>query len=695
MCAIRARIRAVAMLAAVIAVFSFSSCSDSVDESNLYVFKGQMVSTFLTDNSDRFSDYIDLARRTRLSKKSQSTVMELLATRGNYTCFAPTNDAVQAFVDSLMNQENYPVSEVSDSIAEMIVKNSIIDTDQNEAYATNDFTEGALAYQNLNDRYVTISFDTIDGRAATIVNSESRIVDADNECENGYVHVMDRVVAMSNDEISQLIGQAENCKIFSRLLQETGWASKLNKYRDEEYEENHPEYGNAIGSTGGGVAQYKCPDHRYFGYTAFVEPDSVFEQKWGIRLQISQFGQIENWDEVKAAIEQHCNAVDIYRQTSEAAGSPSDWNDDDNVVNQFVAYHLYEDQIPFDLLVIHINEWGFSFKNPNKLAANVTRNYESMGKQHRLFRITEGESTDGKRLNRWSSYDDDTYAELTVHDKGALVSSTNGQYKNNALNGFYYPIDDIIVYDSHIRDYVLNDRLRFDLTDYMKESGANGFGNPHRALDFQNMPNGYLSKVVRITDESWQIDFNEVNPNGWVDVNCNEILILGQYDVTFELPAVPVDGTYEFRWGLSNASWRGMTQIYFGTNPDNLPAIGVPLDMRAEYSSPNIGWIKDNPDDEQANKENDKAMRNHGYMKGPKLYGLLNASGVSTSFRDGNGSSMLSMRYIVYRGPMQADKHYYVRFKNVLTNPYGQLFCDYFELVPRSIYNGEKAENIW
>lgn len=676
-------------------LFAFTGCSDSVDDSNLYVFKGEMVSSFLTNNSDRFSDYISLAKRTKLSKKTQSTVMELLATRGNYTVFAPTNEAVQVFVDSIMDQKNFPIDQVSDSIAEMVVKNSIIDTDQNKAYEQSDFNEGALPYQNLNDRYVTVSYDTINGKAVVVINSESRIVEPDNECENGYVHVMDKVVAMSNDEISQLISQADNCKIFSRLLQETGWAKKLNKYRDEDYEENHPEYGNAIGSTGGNVAQYKCPEHRYFGYTAFVEPDSVYEKEWGIKIQVSNFGQIENWDEVKKSIEEHCNQVDIYRQTANEAGNPEDWTNQDNVVNQFVAYHLYEDQIPFDLLVIHMNEWGYSFKNPNKLAANVTRNYESMGPQRRLFRITEGESTDGKRLNRWSSYDEDTYDEITVHDQGALVTSNNGNNSNNALNGFYYPIDRIIVYDSHVRDYVLNDRLRFDLTDYMIESGANGFGNPHRSLDFFNLPNGYLRKVYKITDESWQIVFNEVNPNSWVDVNSNEILILGQYDVTFQLPPVPVDGTYEFRWGLSNASWRGMTQIYFGDNPDNLSAIGVPLDMRAEYTSPNIGWEKDNPDDPHSAKENDKAMRNHGYMKGPKLYGLLSASGVSTSFRDGNGSSMLSMRCIVYRGLMKADKTYYVRFKNVLTNPFGQLFCDYLELVPRSIYNGEKAESIW
>lgn len=683
------------MLALAMALLMVSSCDDSVDESNLYVFKGEMVASFLTKHSENFSDYIEMAKRTRLSKKSKSTVMDLLATRGNYTCFAPTNDAVQEYVDSIMNQKDFPVDQVSDSIAELIVRNSIIDSHGAKAYETNDFTEGALAYKNMSDRFVTVSFDTVNGRAAIIINSAARIVEGDNECENGYVHVMDRVVAMANDEISQLIGQAKNTKIFTRLLQETGWAKKLNKYRDEEYEENHPEYGNAIGSAGGNVAQYKCPEHRYFGYTVFVEPDSVFEQEWGIKLDISEFGQISNWDEVKQKIEEHCHAVDIYDQTSRAAGNPADWNDDDNVVNQFVAYHLYEDQIPYDLLVIHMNEWGYSFKNPNKLAANVTRNYESMGKQHRLFRITEGESTDGKRMNRYSSYDDDTYEEVTVYDKGALISPTNGKNTNNALNGFYYPIDHVLVYDSHVRDFVLNDRLRFDFTDYQIESGANGFGNPHVAPDFMNMPNGYLSKVYKISNESWQIDFNEVNPTGWVDMNCNEILILGQYDVTFELPRVPVDGAYEFRWGLSNASWRGMTQMYFGSDPDNLPAIGVPLDMRADYRSHSIGWVKDNPDDPNVAIENDKALRNHGYMKGPKLYGLLSSGGVTTTFRDGNGSNMLPLRYIVYRGQMYSDRTYYIRFKNVLTNPYGQLFCDYFELVPRSIYNGVKNENIW
>ena len=176
-----------------------TGCSDKVDDSNLYVFKGDMVSTFLTRNSESFSKYIELAGRVHLSNKSQSTVMDLLSTRGNYTCFAPNNDALQAYVDSIMDTPNYPIEQLDDSIASFIIKNSIIDTGDDKAYETDDFVEGALTYQNLNDRYVTVTFDTINGRASFIINSDSRIVDSDNECENGYVQVVDKVVSLSAD----------------------------------------------------------------------------------------------------------------------------------------------------------------------------------------------------------------------------------------------------------------------------------------------------------------------------------------------------------------------------------------------------------------------------------------------------------------------------------------------------------------
>ena len=55
-----------------------------------------------------------------------------------------------------------------------------------------------------------------------------------------------------------------------------------------------------------------------------------------------------------------------------------------------------------------------------------------------------------------------------------------------------------------------------------------------------------------------------------------------------------------------------------------------------------------------------------------------------------------SMRRIIYRGNMDPDKEYYIRIKSVLDDKNKQLFIDYMELVPRSIYdNPTTPEDAW
>ena len=52
-------------------------------------------------------------------------------------------------------------------------------------------------------------------------------------------------------------------------------------------------------------------------------------------------------------------------------------------------------------------------------------------------------------------------------------------------------------------------------------------------------------------------------------------------------------------------------------------------------------------------------------------------------------------RRIVGSFDMKADKKYYFRIKSVGTSN-GQLFLDYLELVPATVFqNPEKAEDIW
>ena len=136
---------------------SFYSCKDDVDESDLYTFKGSTIISFL-EESENYTDFAYVCSKVKLSKKSESNIAQLLSTRGNYTVFAPTNEALHAYLDSIYVTPNYDITQIPDSTAEYIVRNAIIDNGNSDAYLTTDFLVGALGKTNMNDRYITISY---------------------------------------------------------------------------------------------------------------------------------------------------------------------------------------------------------------------------------------------------------------------------------------------------------------------------------------------------------------------------------------------------------------------------------------------------------------------------------------------------------------------------------------------------------
>ena len=169
--------------------------------------------------------------------------------------------------------------------------------------------------------------------------------------------------------------------------------------------------------------------------------------------------------------------------------------------------------------------------------------------------------------------------------------------------------------------------------------------------------------------------------------------------MTMKLPPVPKDGVYELRLGLSTNNRRGMCQVYWGTNKNALPAVGVPLDMRmtgtqtlvmSGQSFPSIvGWEPDVKGDDDVNAEVDKKMRNNGYMKGPKY---INYVGGNQLLRDRENA----LRKIVIKSEMKANETYYIQFKNVLDNLDTEFFMDYIEYCPKEVYDNPLIpEDIW
>ena len=205
------KIKLLRTFTAAFAVASFWSCSDIVDSSNLFVFEGETVANYLED-TEGYSMFSQLTKRVKTGRKTDSRVYSLLAARGNYTVFAPSDKAVQQFIDSVYEKNNYSLDSITYEMAEYIVRNAIIDNQNQKGLKTTDFVIGALETRSLDDRYIMISFDTLNAKTVVVVNEKSRIENPDVECSNGYIQGVDRVLQPSNDKLPDLIKGAPNRK---------------------------------------------------------------------------------------------------------------------------------------------------------------------------------------------------------------------------------------------------------------------------------------------------------------------------------------------------------------------------------------------------------------------------------------------------------------------------------------------------
>ena len=593
-------------------MLSLNSCTENIDDSDLYTFTGETMVDHFENDPENFSDYLTILGKVHPSKRSESTMLELLSARGNYTCFAPTNDAIKQYLDSLLllNQvTSTDVNLIPDSIAESIVFNSIIENDNEEAYSTTDFIEGALSRTNMNDRYINISYgNDVDGSSVIFVNVDSRVIIKDIEVTNGYIHAIDKVLSPSTATVGDLVMNTPNTSFFGRLLDITGWVDQMMGYRDESYEdfekagEDVTEIINGIEWAG------RYPEHRYIGYTVFAETDSVFEEVLGKgNLTVEA---LKSWLQTNG----------YYPD----ANFDDDYTSEDNAINQFVSYHLLPERLTWNRMVIFSNEKGFyngAINDGSQFQTNVWEYYETMGKHRRTLKITG--IRDGKRINRYSTMNLTTYRESSVEIPGVEINSTNGQYDNNAMNGYYYTINSLLLWGPDVYQKVLNERMRYDICSLLPEIMTNNVRFNKTASWF--FKSDYFDNVPSMSEETvfeYLPNTNNAGDAGtWTNYQTDEFNVKGVFDFTMKLPPVPYTGTYEIRYGVSANGNRGMAQIYLGTNPNNLPPVGIPLDLRVEGTTTSVGWVSDTDlGSDEAIDEKDKAMRNLGYMKGPKYF---------------------------------------------------------------------------
>ena len=690
-------------------------CTENIDTSARYVFTEETIFSYL-EKHEAYSTYVDLLRQVDISRISDSKVSQLLSARGAFTVFAPTNEAIQEYLESLVEDgliteaswDAFPSQQKLDSIRKVIVFNSIINgEDEPEAYYyTYDFPEKSgdeFILGNLNDKKLSVRYITNYPDSIYISDSPVSITERDILSINGVIHQIGKVIAPKDITAASYIQECLDEKKGNfiacfRAIQACGLLDTLKAVRDERYEELYQtnQIPNLIGMTSYGFAEGSigyAPKHRLYGFTIFAEPDDFWRSEGIDPDDPDLLKKLTQW-----IIDNHQYSDDDHFTTDE------NYESEDHLLYQWITYHILPMRIPKGKLVFHVNEYGYDLARPLTYAIPVYEFYTTMGKR-RLFKLTESRASNGVYINRFPITDNGrrgTGMEIGCdEDKvGSLVDADSPMaILDDMTNCIVYPIGAPISYNDETRNNLQRNRIRFDGMSLFPEAMNNDIRL--KKATGEDAKHVYIPNTVRTYNyfENMQQneDMNFVYYNAWNDDWCNlhrdEMKAVGRFDVTFKLPPVPRRGTYEVRYKVLANDNRGIAQIYFGSNPNQLPVTGIPLDLtlncKKSLDAELVGWEVDTADDDDADAQVDKNMRNNGYMKGPKS--INSNDGTERDFNDRE-----NIRHIFVRQTLDPNETYYIRLKSVLDSDRKEFYMDFIEYCAKEIYdNPETPEDIW
>ncbi len=653
---------------AAIAIMALSGCKEYIDEGARYTFTGHTIASFLEENEDIYSSFIDILKR--------GDRLNLMKAYGQYTCFAPTNEAIARYLyeqDSIYRAslvDDNPndivwtgvtspeLSELSDSMCKVISQTHLLP----EVYLTTDMEGDIIPTMNMNDRYLSLSYDVDENNLnVLLINGTGEIIAKDEEVENGVVHTIASVLTPSTNTVPAQMLEHDYFHIFGEALEMTGYDEQLQLYKDESYTEGDLK---AIGI-------YKdsplCPypENRYFGFTAFIETDQVFHESG-----------IYNFDDL----------VEKCKEWYPNADPSAPFTSKENPVNQFVGYHLLDRKLPYSRLVCYKINPHANFNSEKDLVNYSDRSeyYETMN--NRLMKVTMPRSNSNLQTTILINYTRDIdagvedYMNVKVYEPNEFrdVDTLYADFTAEALNGTIHAIDKILLYNEDVMaGRVLNSIIRIDAASLCSELTNNNIRwhyFTHSSDGEVYIPHTYCKNMKVYTEETRQY---YLSPHtNWSDYQGDEMMTLSTFDFAYKLPPVPA-GTYEIRMGYSANTKRHIVQFYIDGE-----VAGIPVNLCLLGNSPTINWIAD-ASTEDNGIANDKEMKNRGYLKGSTIVRAYNET---TLARDDNST----LRKVITTKYLSEGEHW-IRFKNVNPNDDGtaQFMHDYFELVPVTFLRNE------
>ncbi len=637
------------------------SCTEEPDGSNLFSSDQKTIAEMLRDRSE-LSAFYHILEKGGFDK--------YMGTYGEYTCFAPVNDGVDSYLDSLYNDESYLISKaklkhngitedanwnnldvmakvdlMSDSLCDDIArfhlsgeKHMQVDLDGTATTWTTMKTGrsirvGSFGEDAYKEEYIGL----------TSLNDIAAIIDGDIEAINGILQVCSNVIPRSDrttDDQLRVEGE-KDLSIFYAALEATGLTDTLMIERKNNADGTAKTYdlGNNHNDRDGNSIYY--PKECMVKWTVFAETDDVFKA-----AGITSFYNPNDPDDKSTLVAWckewygNCGAwYDYIKEKNITISTGNDFTNPYNVVNMFVAYHILRAGMPIDRIVYEKNaqtnaSWNVSFGYepqeyfetmlPNTLLKVWETNPKTTKELWLNRYLTNNTLT--KKLGMFGMPGD---GDHTLVFKGVSIDRTKSI---ETLNGYIHRIKGILKYDQNAKD-ALHERLRLDSSTFLYElinnglrfatpaevSTLNGGGDGNR-IAFQN---NYFDNIV-CYNPGTLLRFCVMG--AWRAHNSDQFQGWDVYDFAVKLPHVPT-GDYELRIIYPPMARGGLMQFYLGntSKQSDMVAIGIPFDACANpYQDATIGYedIVNRSDDETSDcgVESDQRMHVRGYMRAPASF---------------------------------------------------------------------------
>ena len=663
-----------------------TSCGDDIPSDSYYTFTGEMLTGYLENPEHGCTAFAQIVRRAGKSS--------LFSAYGNYTCLAPTDQAVENYLKMYGYSS---IDQIPVEICDTIVRTAVF---SNNIFNVVDFSGvTSTSAPNMLNNYLQVESIPVINEQGDTVNYTYQFNDSgaiiltlsNDSVENGIVHQVNEIIMASSGELPDVMKVNPKVGLYNlaiqacgidkkiRLLKDPSWDPEIHRYREGLYHsDNHDNYCHV-------------PDERRYGFTAFVVPDSVLERKYGITTLEQLYEE---------AASRYPDEAARYSSTQEAM---NDLQNEKNPLYRLMAYHILPFTTTLEMLTTICN-CDYRYVNPIEWYRTLD---EMATIKVELLKVRKTLGDDGAVNDLFLNRNIGDRVKATQSQRGARVTKTIQGYKNTAANGRYYYIDDIVSFDPTTKEKVFNVRMRMDLYNLFPELFTNNIRKQDtwtyyastdktRGIPAENFifPIGYLDNVDMNADgdfiyqgaRNWYWSYQGDEFNLRSDNNA--------YDITFRLPTVPT-GTYQIRLGFCLIPSRGIGQFYIDGKPQ-----GIPLDMRSDDANwaNRYGWKALNSytaaqtEEKEAMKKN---LHNQGWYHGAGGYYCMSGTGHS----DTNGWQNIQNYYCnIYRTirrviasnmTLNEDEVHTMRIKSVLALGGAELMIDYIELVPKSVYGVE------